>query len=577
VAGGAARLGIDFGTSTTVAVIAFANREPRPLLFDGSPLLPSAVCLDPTGHIVVGRDALHSGTADPASFEPHPKRCVDDGTVLLGSTELGVPALFGAVLRRVLDEARHVTEEPLDEVVITCPAAWGAQRRTTLLAAAPEGARLVSEPVAAAHSFVDVAGHRVPEGGTALVYDFGAGTFDASVLRRTRDGFEVLASRGLPDSGGLDIDAAIVAHLRSAVPDPDGWHRLDEPATVNDRRSRRQLWDNVRAGKEMLSRTSTTLIHLPLLDVEVPLSRETIDELAAPILARTVGACREVAVSAGIETNELSAIFLAGGSSRMPAVVTTLHRDLGIRPITVDQPELAVAEGSLRTATQPVREGADWPAPEPQVPPAGPNRSRRNRLLAAAVAGGLLGVAAIVAVAYAGQKPPKGAVGLHRASPSASASPSYRPGIDPCLLGVWRQTTYRNYGKIDGVDVQYSGGAGVVLTYNADGTTFADYAAEQPMVAIYKGVRWEDTVRGWVKGTWSTQNGVMTGTVTESTATSTLTRNGKYNNGGPVTFYLEPDQYFCSGDTLRWSSIQGNNAGEAVRVPSPSPSASASS
>jgi molecular chaperone DnaK len=99
-----ARLGIDFGTSTTVAVIAFPGREPRPLLFDGSPLLPSAVCVDATGRLVVGRDALHTALANPAAFEPHPKRCVDDGTVLLGDTELSVDSLFEVVLRRVVDE-----------------------------------------------------------------------------------------------------------------------------------------------------------------------------------------------------------------------------------------------------------------------------------------------------------------------------------------------------------------------------------------------------------------------------------------------------------------------------------------
>ena len=70
-----------------------------------------------------------------------------------------------------------------------------------------------------------MAGHRVPVGGTALVYDFGAGTFDASVVRRTEDGFELLATLGLDDAGGLDVDAALFARLRELVADRRGTGR----------------------------------------------------------------------------------------------------------------------------------------------------------------------------------------------------------------------------------------------------------------------------------------------------------------------------------------------------------------
>ncbi|GFJ87395.1 Hsp70 family protein [Phytohabitans rumicis] len=374
----AARLGIDFGTSSTVAVIALPQRDPRPLLFDGSPLLPSAVCVDPTGRILVGRDALHTAMSRPQGFEPHPKQRVDDVTVLLGDAEIAVSRLYGAVLDRVLAEADHVTgrvgDQPV-EVVLTCPAGWGPRRRATLLEALP-GARLVDEPVAAAHHLVDLAGADLAEGRTAVVYDLGAGTFDAAVLRRTGDEFTVVAARGVSDCGGLDIDAAIVAHLSTAVPHADAWHRLNQPATTTERRARQQLWDNVRAGKEMLSRTTATLIHLPLLDIEVPLGREELDALAAPILDRTVATVREVLQAAKVDTADLAAILLSGGSSRMPAVVTVLHRAFGITPVTVDQPELAVAEGSLRAraATAPppaMKPGEHWPAQVPVTVPAG--------------------------------------------------------------------------------------------------------------------------------------------------------------------------------------------------------------
>ena len=496
-------------------------------------------------------------------------------------------ALFGAVLGRVLDEARTLIDEPPDEVVVTCPAAWGSERRAVLLASAPPGTRLVSEPVAAAHYFVDIAGQRIPEGRTAVVYDFGAGTFDASVVRRVGDGFETVASCGLPDSGGLDIDAAIVAHLAAATPDPELWHRLNAPSALRDRRARQQLWDNVRAGKEMLSRASSTWIHLPLLETEVPLGRETLDRLAAPVLDRTVATTREALARAGVGiagggVADVAAIFLAGGSSRMPIVVTTLHRAFGIAPVTVDQPELAVAEGSLRTAADGSHDPGDWPGPPAQLLPveaayaAGDRPGRNRRLRGAAAAGVLLAVVAAAALANAGQdhKDTTGArltTSSRSAKPSVSPSPSYPPGVDPCLLGTWRTTTYQNYGLIDNVKVQYTGGGGSVFTYLPDGTSTSDYGAAQPMVATYKGNRWEDVARGTVTMHYTARDGVIQSTVVSSTLFDTLTRNGKYNNSGPATFNLETQQYTCIGDSLRWTSTQGNFAGEAVRVAPPTP------
>src|SRR4051812_34822442 len=99
------RLGIDFGTSHTVAVLRWPDGRVKPLLFDGTPLLPSAVYVEPAGRFVVGRDAAHSGRMDPARFEPNPKRCVDDGSVLLGDRDVPIADLVGAVLALVATEA----------------------------------------------------------------------------------------------------------------------------------------------------------------------------------------------------------------------------------------------------------------------------------------------------------------------------------------------------------------------------------------------------------------------------------------------------------------------------------------
>ncbi|MEV4630208.1 Hsp70 family protein [Micromonospora sp. NPDC049523] len=576
-----ARLGIDFGTSNTVAVLELPGREPRAILFDGSPLLPSAVCADPSGRLLVGRDALHTSLASPASFEPFPKRCIDDETVLLGEQQVPVPDLIAAALRRVAAEAALVSPDPIVEVVLTCPAAWGAQRRGILIEAAAQAlpaVRLVTEPVAAASFFVEVAGSQLPVGRYALVYDFGAGTFDASVVQRTEDGFVTVAAEGLPDAGGLDIDAAIVDRIGATVGvrDPEIWQRLLRPETTSDRRASRQLWDNVRAAKEMLSRGTTTLVHVPLFDAEAPLGREELEEIAAPVLARTVKAVRSVLDRAGIETGQVAAVFLAGGSSRMPAVATVLHRALGVQPTIVDQPELAVAEGSLRTvesagvaeaATATPASATEDPAPGSGTDEPAPVSAARSRRHLAAVAGSALVLTLVVAGVVAGaraigddRKDPLATPTTAGASPTASPTPtpsptrSFAPQMDPCLLGTWRSTSMQTFSRINGDQVQLSGGAGIILTYKPDATASLDYNKSEDAAATHDGARWTQRIRGTITMSVRHTGGKEYISNVKASGTNTLYRAGKRSNSIALSLLLEPDDYFCTENRLEFHS-----------------------
>jgi molecular chaperone DnaK (HSP70) len=346
-------LGIDFGTSNTVAMVRRGTADARPLLFDGSPLLPSAVLLEGPGDVLSGADAVRSARLYPDRYEPNPKRRMADGIVLLGGDEIDVVDLVAAVLTRVATEAKQVTGQVPDRIVVTHPEIWGTSRLSRLTEAVARAGlptpKLVSEPVAAAAYFLDQVG-RVEPGHCAVVYDFGAGTFDAGVVRRRPDeALTVLASEGLPELGGLDLDAALVEHLGRHIARRDGevWDRLRRPVSVADRRARWQLWEDVRLAKESLSRRSQTLVHLPFLDESVPVTREEFEHLAEPVIARTVAVTRAAVRSAGIGPPDVGGIFLVGGSSRVPLVATLLHRAFGIPPTVLEQPELVVAEGSL--------------------------------------------------------------------------------------------------------------------------------------------------------------------------------------------------------------------------------------
>src|SRR4051812_11819138 len=314
-------LGVDFGTSNTVAVAQWPDGRARPILIDGSPLLPSAVFAEADGQLVSGRDAVYSARIDPSRFEPNPKRRIDDGRVLLGDREVRVAARVAAVLTRVAEEWRHAVGPVRPDAPLPCPATWGATRRTMLAEAAAQAGlddvRLVAEPVAAATYFAAVLGRDVPIGSVVVVHDFGAGTFDASVVARTAEGFEVMAVDGRDDIGGLDVDAAIIEHLRT-----DEWQRLLEPSTLEERRAQRQLWDEARIAKERLSRNQSADFVVPLLDTEVHLTRDELEQLARPVLDQTVRITKALIDWAALPAGRLAGVFLVGGASRIPLVAT---------------------------------------------------------------------------------------------------------------------------------------------------------------------------------------------------------------------------------------------------------------
>lgn len=395
-------LGVDLGTSNTVAVLRWPDGRTRPLLMDGQPVSPSAVYADPNGTLHTGWDARRLAQTDPARLEPNPKRRVDEPTVLLGDRSY-LPADLLAALLVAVARAAVDTVSFLPPAVLTCPAAWDATRRQvladallragwpqigehTLAGPTPPGTRLLREPVAAARYYTQVLHRPVPVGGAIAVFDFGGGTLDVAVLRNEGadpwgdSGFSVVADGGLPDLGGLDLDAALVQRVGELVGERHAaqWARLIRPADPAQRRDQVRLWDEVRGAKETLSRSSVAPVAVPGMAETVQLTRADIERVATPLLRRAVDRAREVIAAAGLSPDQLAGLFLVGGSSRIPLVARMLHAELGIAPTVLDQPELPVAEGALtdlplrRPLPAPAYAGPPIapPAPTPVSPPA---------------------------------------------------------------------------------------------------------------------------------------------------------------------------------------------------------------
>ncbi|HEX6351941.1 Hsp70 family protein [Actinophytocola sp.] len=347
-------LSVDLGTSNTVAVLSAHGRPPRVVDVDGSSMMPSAVFAAEDGTLVVGRDAERRARLDPARFEPNPKRRVDEGTLLLGDQVVPVTDALAGVLRRVVDEtSRQLGGKKPDEVRLTHPAQWGPVRRNVLLSAARQSGAgsnlvLVPEPVAAAAHFASFPGQSLTPGQALAVYDLGAGTFDVAIVGATQNGFVVLAEAGLPDLGGLDVDQALLEHVgrQVSVRDPSRWQSLLRPVSTGDRRAQRALREDVKAGKESLSRHPQTEVPLPEPFDDVLVTRVELEALIRPGLLRSVELLAGTIRSTGMTPERLVGIYLVGGSSRIPLIATLIAEQMRVVPTSLDQPETAVALGA---------------------------------------------------------------------------------------------------------------------------------------------------------------------------------------------------------------------------------------
>ena len=368
-------LGVDLGTTFTAAALRRRGEDgpgaPEPLpLGSRTTATASVVFLGDDGQQLVGEAAERRCLSRPDRVVREFKRRIGDPVpFVLGTTVVTAEEVAAGVVRWVVQRAAEREGEAAEAVALTHPASWGEHRlarlREALDAAGVPEATFVPEPVAAAVHYAAQA--RVPVGATIAVYDLGGGTFDAAVARKTGPvAFDLLgAPEGLERLGGVDFDEAVLAHveasLEGGLPDLDP----DDPEALTALgRLRREC---VEAKEALSSDTEATIpVLLPGAQTQVRLVRAEFEAMIAPALDETVEALRRALASAGVDAEDLDAVLLVGGSSRVPLVAQLLSAELG-RPVAVDaDPKASVALGAVLVAT------AAWDAPPAAAPAAAP-------------------------------------------------------------------------------------------------------------------------------------------------------------------------------------------------------------
>jgi hypothetical protein len=348
-------LGVDLGTTYSAAAIARADRLEIFQLGERAATIPSIVLLRADGEVLTGEAAERRALAEPTRTGREFKRRLGDPTpIILGGTPYGAEALLAHLLRSIVDRVSQQLGERPAAIALCHPAAYGAYKLDLLQQAVRQAdigdVTLLTEPEAAALDYARQ--ERVPSGTVIAIYDFGGGTFDATILRKTDAGFEALGQpEGLERLGGIDFDEALFRRALDVVAASGVAVDANDPATMA---AIARLRDECRRAKEALSSdTDATIpIFLPGIQTEMRLTRAEFEDMIRPRIHETIAALGRATRSAGLEFGAIDRILLVGGSSRIP-LVAEMVRDATGRPVAVDaHPKHTMAMGAAYVAEQ---------------------------------------------------------------------------------------------------------------------------------------------------------------------------------------------------------------------------------
>ncbi len=366
-------LGIDLGTTNSAMAVVEIG-QPRVLENkEGMRTTPSIVAVGKNGERYVGVTAKRQAVTNPQNTIFSVKRLIGrrfsdpevqrdkqllpyeikegsngDVEVKIGN-EWKKPAEISAmILQKLKADAEDKLGEKITEAIITVPAYFDdSQRKATKDAGEIAGLtvkRVINEPTAAALAY----GFNKKKDEKIVVYDFGGGTFDVSVLEVSEDTIEVKSTGGDTHLGGDDLDQKIINFLMAEF-------KKDQGVDVSkDQLAVQRLKDAAEKAKHELSSTMQTEVNIPFLTADASgpkhfsysFTRAKLEELVKEYIDKSIELTKQTVIEAGFKISDINEIVMVGGQTRMPAIVEAVKQLFGKEPHKDINPDEVVSIGA---------------------------------------------------------------------------------------------------------------------------------------------------------------------------------------------------------------------------------------
>ena len=366
-------IGIDLGTTISVAAVMEGGKPKVIPTAEGSPLCPSIVSIDKNGQRLVGQLAKRQAITNPENTvysvkrfigrkfsDPIVKKDIDllsykikeaengDIKIVMGDKEFSPQEISAFILQKLKSDAEAYLGEKVEEAVITVPAYFDdSQRKATKDAGRIAGLkvkRIINEPTASSLAY----GIDKNKEEKIAVFDLGGGTFDITILELGDGVFEVKSTNGNTHLGGDDFDQRVIDYIMAEFKKNEG---ID---LTQNKEALQRLKEAAEKAKIELSSTQETEINLPFVTADasgpkhlvLKINRSKLEELTRDLVDSTIEPCKKALADAKLEISDINEVLLVGGQTRMPKVHEKVKEFFNREPNKGVNPDEAVALGA---------------------------------------------------------------------------------------------------------------------------------------------------------------------------------------------------------------------------------------
>ncbi|MGM5485407.1 MAG: molecular chaperone DnaK [Nanobdellota archaeon] len=342
-------IGIDLGTTFSAVSVMEGGKPVIIPNAEGERTTPSVVAINDDNERLVGRVAKNQTITNPDNTVKSIKRHMgEDHKEKMKDKDYTPQEISAMILQKLKKDAESYLGQEVTDAVITVPAYFeDSQRQATKDAGKIAGLnvkRIINEPTAASLAY----GLDKGNDQKILVFDFGGGTFDASVLELGDGVFEVKATSGDNHLGGDDVDQAVMDWLAEEFKKEQGVDLRE------DNTSLQRLKEAAEKAKIELSTKKSTNINIPFVTADkngpkhlnMDLSRAKFEDLISDIISKLRSPCEKAIKEAGYSNNDIDKVILVGGSTRIPAVRNLVKDITGKEGDKSVSPDEAVAIGA---------------------------------------------------------------------------------------------------------------------------------------------------------------------------------------------------------------------------------------